>query len=269
MQKHGHASCGCWRPRPSRGCVCSAGAFHRAPSVYAHLELTGSSAPPRYSVADVRISRRSKLGLGPFQHEFNRNPLSFLRRGCRTFGSCASWCTPGNRNDRRAPPTPSGMVLNGVSVSFFQGNAELALPYGVVPTAVYLSTSPRQQHIAPTAALHLARDTPSRAVSSRVHITAPEIGSRLCPRRPPKVDYGRLISYPHEARRSTSRSRASKAIIARPQHVVPTAAHLSCPVPTAPSARPEILPGHPLLGCSFASSFSSRRPLPHPVSSAS
>ena len=214
MQKHGHASCGCWRPRPSRGCVCSAGAFHRAPSVYAHLELTGSSAPPRYSVADVRISRRSKLGHGPFQHEFNRNPLSFLRRGCRTFGSCASWCTPGNRNDRRAPLTPSGMILNGVSASFFQGNAELALPYGVVPTAVYLSTSPRQQHVAPTAALRLARDTPSRAVSSRVHITAPEIGSRLCPRRPPKVDYGRLISYPHEARRSTSRSRASKAIIA-------------------------------------------------------
>ena len=53
------------------------------------------------------------------------------------------------------------------------------------------STSPHQR----PAALRLARDTPSRAVSSRVHITAPEIGSRLCPRRPPKVDYGRLISY--------------------------------------------------------------------------
>ena len=127
MQKHGHASCGCWRPRPSRGCVCSAGAFHRAPSVYAHLGLTGSSAPPRYSVADVRISRRSKLAHGPFQHEFNRNPLSFLRRGCRRFGSCASWCTPGIRIDRRAPLTPSGMILNGVSVSFFQGKADLAL----------------------------------------------------------------------------------------------------------------------------------------------
>ena len=151
MQKHGHASCGCWRPRPSRGCVCSAGAFHRAPSVYAHLGLTGSSAPPRYSVADVRISRRSKLAHGPFQHEFSRIPLSFLRRGSRSFGSCASWCwcTPGIRIriDRRAPLTPSGMILNGVSVSFFQGNAELALPYGVVPTAAYLSTSPRQQHV--------------------------------------------------------------------------------------------------------------------------
>ena len=126
MQKHGHASCGCWRPRPSRGCVCSAGAFHRAPSVYAHLGLTGSSAPPRYSVADVRISRRSKLAHGPFQHEFNRNPLSFLRRGCRTFGSCASWCTPGNRVDRQAPPTPSGMVHNGVSASLSRAAMNLS-----------------------------------------------------------------------------------------------------------------------------------------------
>ena len=169
MQKHGHAPCGCWRPRPSRGCVCSAGAFHRAPSVYAHLELTGSSAPPRYSVAGVRISRRPKLAHGPFQHEFSRNnPLSFLRRGCRSFGSCASWCTPGNRNDRRAPPTPSGMILNGVSVSFFQGNAELALPYGALCPQPFISarrpdssTSPHQRHFASLATRHRVQFLPA------------------------------------------------------------------------------------------------------------
>ena len=146
MQKHGHASCGCWRPRPSRGCVCSAGAFHRAPSVYAHLGLTGSSAPPRYSVADDRISRRSKLAHGPFQHEFNRNPLSFLRPGMSDVWLVRLLVHTGQQN--RSSNTAHALWHGS------QRRQRIVLPgeRGVGTSIRRCAHSRLSQHVAPTAA---------------------------------------------------------------------------------------------------------------------